>query len=173
MRHIQNHAGRAGPRLALAVCGAAVALAACDSGSGAIGTSQTSKGTLLAGPSGNTVYVLLSAQGTSVPCSGSCAAVWPPLTASGTPQAGAGVTASLGTTSKAGTSMQVTANGMPVYYYSGDSGSGQANGQGINSFGGIWYAVQPNGQPMMTSSGGGGSPSSSAPGSAGPSYGGY
>jgi hypothetical protein len=46
--------------------------------------------------------------------------------------------------------MQVTADGAPLYYFSGDSAAGQVNGQGIKSFGGIWYAVQASGKPLTS-----------------------
>lgn len=148
-------------RMLASLAGVAAIAAACGGAeSGSLGTAQTSRGSVLAGPSGKTLYVLVDSQNKAVPCSGQCGAVWPPLTVSGAPQAGSGVSASLATTSSAGNAGQVTANGMPVYYYSGDGGSGDVNGQGINSFGGTWYAVQPNGQPM-TSGGGTNAPTSS------------
>jgi predicted lipoprotein with Yx(FWY)xxD motif len=110
------------------------------------------------------VYVLISAQGTPVPCTGSCTSVWPPLTTASTttPQAGSGVSASLAVTTLSDGTKQVTANGDPLYYYSGDSGAGQVNGQGINSFGGIWYAVQANGQPLKSAGASSGSASASS-----------
>jgi predicted lipoprotein with Yx(FWY)xxD motif len=37
--------------------------------------------------------------------------------------------------------LQVTLRGMPLYRFSGDTAKGQANGQGIKSFGGAWHAV--------------------------------
>jgi hypothetical protein len=40
---------------------------------------------------------------------------------------------------------QVTANGLPVYRFSGDSAAGDANGEGISSFGGVWHTVQASG----------------------------
>jgi Secreted repeat of unknown function len=46
--------------------------------------------------------------------------------------------------------MRVTADGAPLYYFSGDSAAGQVNGQGLKSFGGIWHAVQASGQPLTS-----------------------
>jgi predicted lipoprotein with Yx(FWY)xxD motif len=147
----------------LAATGAGLLLAACDGGASGstsngsgtpaspvkIGMTQASIGSVLTGPSGKTHYILVDAQGKPVPCSGTCLAVWPPLTiSSGTPQAGSGVTASLSSVSNGNSSMQVTVNSDPVYYYAADTAAGQVNGQGISSFGGIWYALQPNGQPI-------------------------
>lgn len=158
--------------LLVTACGGGSGATSASSGGGSGGSSttisaaQTSLGSVLAGPNGNTVYVLVDSSGKSIPCTGGCLSAWPPVTmSSGSPQAGSGVTASLATTPQGG-STQATANGNPLYYYSGDSGAGQTNGQGIKSFGGVWYAVQPNGQPMASSgsSGSNGSPSSSAGG---------
>jgi predicted lipoprotein with Yx(FWY)xxD motif len=42
-------------------------------------------------------------------------------------------------------SLQYTYQTFPLYMYSGDSAAAQANGQGINSFGGTWGAAQPAG----------------------------
>jgi hypothetical protein len=54
-----------------------------------------------------------------------------------------------------------TYNGWLMYEYTADSGSGQANGQGISSFGGTWYVLSPSGNPntaatSASSSGGSG-----------------
>jgi predicted lipoprotein with Yx(FWY)xxD motif len=148
----------------LGAAAAAILVTACGgttgSGSGAgsggpatISAAQTSAGMVLTGPTGNTVYTLLDAQGKPLPCTGACPAVWPSVATSGNPQAGSGVTATLATASSSDGSTQASANGAPLYYYSGDSAAGQVNGQGLMSFGGTWHALQPNGQ-AMTSSGG-------------------
>jgi predicted lipoprotein with Yx(FWY)xxD motif len=50
---------------------------------------------------------------------------------------------------------QVTVKGLPLYYFMGDQGAGTTNGDGINSFGGVWNVVQ--------ASGGGGSSPSTTP----------
>jgi len=62
-------------------------------------------------------------------------------------------------TAKAPSGTQVTYGQWPLYTFSGDTGAGQANGQGIKSFGGVWHPVAPSGQPVSSSgvsSGGGG-----------------
>jgi predicted lipoprotein with Yx(FWY)xxD motif len=41
--------------------------------------------------------------------------------------------------------MQVTYNGLPLYYYVQDSAAGDANGQGV---GGAWYVVNPAGEAV-------------------------
>ena len=52
--------------------------------------------------------------------------------------------------------LSTTYKGWRVYEYTGDTGSGQANGQGLKSFGGTWYVLNASGQPVKTSSSGGG-----------------
>lgn len=112
-------------------------------------TSQSSVGTVLTGPSGRTLYVLLNTQGKGVVCSGACRAVWPPVTLEfGSPRAGSGVTASLSTAAAGGGARQLAVSGDPVHYYVGDTSAGLANGEGISSYGGTWYALQPSGQPL-------------------------
>ena len=81
-------------------------------------------------------------QGGKSACSGACAKFWPPYT--GTPKAGAGLQASLlGSTVRADGSKQVTYDGHPLYTYSGDSSPGATNGQGLNTFGALWWVVAP------------------------------
>ena len=42
--------------------------------------------------------------------------------------------------------------GWRLYEYTGDTGSGQANGQGLKSYGGTWYALDASGRPVKRSS---------------------
>ena len=67
-------------------------------------------------------------------CTGSCATAWPPLAAAGTLNAGSGVTGTLATISRADGSKQVTYNGMPLYTFEQDAKTGDATGDGVNSF---------------------------------------
>jgi predicted lipoprotein with Yx(FWY)xxD motif len=41
--------------------------------------------------------------------------------------------------------MQVTYNGHPLYYYYGDTKSGDTKGEGLTAFGAGWYVVSPAG----------------------------
>jgi predicted lipoprotein with Yx(FWY)xxD motif len=40
----------------------------------------------------------------------------------------------------------VTYAGHPLYYYVGDRKAGDVRGQGLNQFGGKWYALRPSGR---------------------------
>jgi predicted lipoprotein with Yx(FWY)xxD motif len=117
-------------------------------------------GTILVSTSGRALYTLTN-NGQAVDCTGSCLAVWPPLLVkSGTKPKGA-----KGVTGLAVSGRQVTQNSMPLYLFSGDTKSDQANGEGINSFGGVWHVVK------ASSSGGSPTPTTAAKSSS--SSGGY
>jgi hypothetical protein len=61
-------------------------------------------------------------------------------------KAGSGVQASLLSTMKLSDGETYpTYHGWLMYEYTGDSGSGQANGKGIQSFGGTWYPLSASG----------------------------
>ena len=109
-------------------------------------TISVGSGSFLIDAKGMTLYLYTKdSAGTSV-CTGGCANNWPPLTVTGQPSAGTGVTASLiGTTTRADGSTQVTYNGHPLYYYKSDSAAGDKNGQGV---GGVWYVVSATGDAM-------------------------
>ena len=81
-------------------------------------------------------------------CYQGCAEAWPPLLAL-QPQAGDQVEASyLGTMQRNDGGIQVTYQGWPLYYYTRDTGPGTTTGQGVSSFGGGWYLVNPQGQKI-------------------------
>ena len=74
-------------------------------------------------------------------CSGGCLATWPALTvaAGETPTAGAGVTGTLGTiTREDDGTLQVTYNGLPLYFFKNDKAPGDSNGVYDS-----WEAVKP------------------------------
>jgi hypothetical protein len=62
-----------------------------------------------------------------------------------------------GTTKRSDGAPQVTYNGHPVYRFEGDQKPGDTAGQGLNEFGGLWYAVSPAGDQVsgMSSTSGG------------------
>jgi predicted lipoprotein with Yx(FWY)xxD motif len=76
--------------------------------------------------------------------SSECLKFWPPLTVRSSKTkllAGPGVHGHLAILRRSNGVLQVTLGGLPLYRYSGDQAKGEANGQGIHSFGGSWHVV--------------------------------
>jgi predicted lipoprotein with Yx(FWY)xxD motif len=157
----------------------ALAVAACGTGGGStnasaapppttaggqpvtLGVTNTSLGKILVDSQGRTLYLFEGDSGTTSNCSGACASAWPPLRANGQTTVGSGANAALlGTTPRSDGGPQVTYNGHPVYNFMEDQKPGDTNGEGVNAFGALWYALSPNGNlvtpPVPSSSGSGG-----------------
>lgn len=143
---------------------------AAAAGSGGVYTVSVTQGAMgahITGEDGKTLYLLTKDSAGTSTCTDQCAAAWPPFTldTGETVVAGSGVTGSLGTIKRPDGSDQVAINGIPLYYFSGDTASGQTNGQGYK---GIWFVVSPSGtavgaeaaspaaSPSSTKSSGGG-----------------
>jgi predicted lipoprotein with Yx(FWY)xxD motif len=131
-----------------------------SAGSSTIGVTDVSGlGKILVDSKGRTAYLFEKDTGPKSTCSGACAAEWPPVTTSGKPSAGDGLTASmLGTTKRSDGTTQVTYNGHPLYLFSGDNKPGDTAGQKVNAFGAEWYVLSPAGDKvdaMAMNSGGG------------------
>ncbi len=78
-----------------------------------------------------------------------CDEVWPPLTVTGTPTAGAGLKAKkLSTITLPSGAHQVTYAGHPLYLYVGDKGPEETSYVGALEFGGYWYALNAKGKPV-------------------------
>lgn len=130
----------------LAACSAGAANVPAAAGASTImATTVGSKGTLIvAGSNGMTVYAFakdVANSGTSA-CTATCIATWPALTvaAGTTPTVGAGATGTIGTITRPDSNgtLQVTYNGVPLYFFSGDHAVGDSNGIYTN-----WSAVKP------------------------------
>jgi len=132
-------------------------------------TQDSRLGSILADGSGRALYLFASDTGSTSTCFGACASVWPPLTADGSVSASGGAAGSdVATTTRSDGAKQVTYAGHPLYYFAGDHGSGQTNGQGINEFGAHWWLVAPSGQKVTTAAASSApAPSSGAYGSSG------
>jgi predicted lipoprotein with Yx(FWY)xxD motif len=103
-------------------------------------------GTLLVDGAGRTVYLFEKDTSPTSSCTGDCASAWPPLTTTGSAQAGPGATAALiATTARPDGSLQLTYAGHPLYYYAGDTTAGDTHGQGLTQFGADWYVLSPTG----------------------------
>ena len=97
---------------------------------------------LVAGANGMTVYTFtkdVKDSGKSN-CTGGCIATWPALAvpAGATPTGGASLTGKLGTITRDDGTLQVTYNGMPLYFFKNDKAPGDANG--VYEY---WEAVKP------------------------------
>ena len=125
-----------------AATGAPAAAASSSSGNTlavrTIGSAQ-----VLTNSAGLTLYWFAPDTSTTSKCTGSCATYWPPV--KGPATAGSGVTGTLGVITRPDGTMQATYNGHPLYTYAGDSAPGQANGNGKNLSGGVWYEVTVSG----------------------------
>jgi predicted lipoprotein with Yx(FWY)xxD motif len=107
-----------------------------------LGVADSGLGKILVDSRGRTLYLFQKDVGTRSSCTGACAAAWPPLRATGKPTAGTSLAAAkLGTTPRTDGKPQVTYNGHPLYLYSADQAAGDSNGQGVNAFGGGWFAL--------------------------------
>ncbi|WP_175324619.1 hypothetical protein [Frankia sp. Cppng1_Ct_nod] len=116
-----------------------------------VAVGATKVGNVLVGGSGWTLYLFEADKGTTSSCAGACATAWPPYISVGAPTAGAGVTAGLlGTTTRSDGTHEVTYGGHPLYYYVGDTSSGDINGQGLNQFGAKWYVLATSGNKIDT-----------------------
>jgi predicted lipoprotein with Yx(FWY)xxD motif len=130
----------AAPPTAAVVTAAPTTAAAVDVEAKPVGAAGT---ILVAGSNGMTLYVFTmdtKDSGTSA-CVDTCIATWPALTvaAGATPTGGAGVTGTLGTITRPddGT-LQVTYNGLPLYFFTNDQAPGDLNGVYEN-----WETVAP------------------------------
>lgn len=133
-----------------------------------------SAGSFLTNSSGRAVYLWDADSMNKSMCSGACAGAWPPVTAKGHVTAADGAKAAdLGTITRSDGSKQVTYLGHPLYYFAGDSGSGQTNGQGSDGFGAKWWLVAPAGTKITVAdsatgaAAGAGNSSPTAPASSG------
>ena len=161
MRKIWAAAALAAGALAVSACGssassspsapassapassAAASPASAASGGSAL-TMTTIKGTkVVTNSKGFTVYWFAPDTSTTSKCTGSCATYWPPV--KGPATAGTGVTGKLGTITRPDGTTQATYDGHPLYTYVGDTGPGQAKGNGLNISGGLWYEVTVSG----------------------------
>jgi predicted lipoprotein with Yx(FWY)xxD motif len=163
-----------------AAAAAAAALAACgSSGTSASGSSSSSSATTAPSASASasasaaaaavglktakvgSVTVLTDAQGLTLysfapdtsaksVCNGACATSWPPVK----PATTAAVKSPFATIKRSGGATQLSFHGHPLYTFVGDKAPGQASGNGVNAFGGLWHEAPASGStaPAGTSS---------------------
>lgn len=113
-----------------------------------IATVDSQYGEVLFSKSGRAIYYFDKESGLMPECYGSCAEAWPPVLTAGRPRASGSVKRSLlGTTKRANGKKQVTYKGHPLYFYVGDP-KGEVECHNVEEFGGLWLAVQPDGEPV-------------------------
>lgn len=116
--------------------------------SGALLTTADSElGEIVVDGEGLTVYMFDNdTQGADASsCEGECATNWPAVTTDSDAPEVEGVTGEVGTITGVDGSTQVTLNGWPLYYFAGDSASGDTNGQGVND---VWWVLTPAGEKI-------------------------
>jgi predicted lipoprotein with Yx(FWY)xxD motif len=156
MRKLLTAAGLATAVLAVAACASSSSSSSTTASSSApaAGATSSSSGTtlmertiggnqVLTNSAGLTLYWFAPDTSTTSKCTGSCATYWPPV--KGPATAGSGVTGTLGVITRSDGTMQATYDGHPLYTYAGDSAPGQANGNGKNLSGGLWYEMTVSG----------------------------
>jgi predicted lipoprotein with Yx(FWY)xxD motif len=164
------------PRMLLVLLAAAAVavVAACSSSGTSSGTSSSSGSstpaaatavglktaqiggvTVLTNGHGFTLYTFAPDTSTTSNCNGTCAQNWPPVKG---PATATGVTGAFATIKRSDGSTQLTFHGHPLYTFVGDKSPGQASGNDINAFGGLWHETPASGSaaPASTSSPGGG-----------------
>jgi predicted lipoprotein with Yx(FWY)xxD motif len=97
-------------------------------------------GDILVDPRGMTLYLYTKDEPSVSNCYDQCAAAWPPLMTDAPPTGPDAVAAGLGTTPRTDGGLQVTYNGVPLYYWAKDQKPGDTTGQNV---GGVWFVVNP------------------------------
>ena len=116
--------------------------AEADTGAPTVELTESELGEILTSE-GRTLYVFTPDAGGAPTCNDDCATSWPPLVADGAPTVGEGLDDALfASATRDDGDEQVTVDGWPLYFFSGDAAAGDTNGQGV---GGVWYVVGPDG----------------------------
>ncbi|MBI4337362.1 MAG: hypothetical protein HY683_06000 [Chloroflexi bacterium] len=106
-------------------------------------TQHPTLGQMITDASGRSLYLFTRDQANVTNCYEGCGRAWPPLLTTGAPVVGDGANAALlGTITRNDGYVQVTYNGVPLYYYAPDVKPGDATGQNV---GGVWFVVAPDG----------------------------
>lgn len=109
---------------------------------------QSSLGPILTDQDGRTLYAFTNDKNGTSSCTGQCIATWPALVSRQPAQTGTGANGTLlAQTNRAEGTAQATYNNWPLYYYVGDVGPGDVDGQGID---GVWFVVGADGKLIKT-----------------------
>jgi predicted lipoprotein with Yx(FWY)xxD motif len=118
---------------ALAVAGLALAGCGGSSYGGGSSTNSGSSNTAASKSAAPTLYTFSKDTTGKSNCSGACAKNWPP--AASAPGLDSGKITKI---KRADGSSQVALDGRPLYRFIGDKNPGDAKGDGLNAFGGLW-----------------------------------
>ena len=116
---------------------------------GSLKTANIGGATVLTSSKGFTLYSFALDTPAKSNCNGTCAANWPPVTGSVTAP---GVKGTFGTIQRSDGSTQATFDGHPLYTFTADTSPGQAKGNGLNAFGGVWHENTTSGSAAPASS---------------------
>jgi predicted lipoprotein with Yx(FWY)xxD motif len=124
---------------------ASASASAATAGGATVLVADSDLGQILTDADGNVIYYFANDEEGVSNCEGDCLSNWPSVAVDGSPTAGDGVSAQLGTVDGNDGSTQLTVNGYPAYYFAGDQAAGDTNGQGV---GGIWWVFGADGEPI-------------------------
>lgn len=126
----------------LILCGAAFMSTSAQEETTVLVAQSDDLGPFLTDAEGMTLYLFTNdTEGTSN-CYDDCEANWPIFTAEEPLTLPEGVDGELTLIERTDGTTQVAYNGIPLYYWVGDTEPGQTTGQDV---GGVWFVVQPEG----------------------------
>jgi predicted lipoprotein with Yx(FWY)xxD motif len=107
-----------------------------------VGLGDTGMGQVLVGPNGMTLYIFTVDPLDASNCYEGCAERWAPLIVFNADNVtvAEGLPGEIGTIERTTGTIQVTYNGMPLYYWFADTAPGDTRGNGV---GGNWWVVPP------------------------------
>lgn len=106
-------------------------------------TVMNAKETVLTSPDGFTLYYLTVDTTTAPKCTGACLTNWPPVLTNGSPSSMVPLSGTL-TVAMNANGDQVAYNGHLLYRFAGDKAKGDASGEGLQAFGGVWQVATPS-----------------------------
>jgi predicted lipoprotein with Yx(FWY)xxD motif len=130
--------------LAALTATAAVAVAATKPTVKASNNAAVGKTIVVEAKKGLTLYYLTGDTKGHLCASSTCTGFWPPLTVKSLHTKvvkGKGISGKLTVFKRSDGKFQVALRGKPLYRFAGDASKGQANGEGLQSFGGTWHAM--------------------------------
>jgi predicted lipoprotein with Yx(FWY)xxD motif len=96
-------------------------------------------GSILTDQDGRTLYAFFNDKNGTSSCADQCVATWPALVSRQAVAADAGIDHKLlSQTTRAEGTVQATYGNWPLYYYVGDQGPGDIDGQGVD---GVWFVI--------------------------------